>query len=132
MLVKEALGRRSIECQLSVYPNAQLAILAAERCGLDGNPLPDLILLDLNLPWGHGLDVLQAAAKNPALRPVPKAIVSSFVGSSSDIEKARSLGATAFIAKPANLEQFLDYVGTEIGKLLSAQGEERSDANRAS
>ena len=67
LLVREALKRHSVSCELAVYPNAQAAILAAERCGLDGYPTPDLILVDLNLPWGHGCDVLEAAAKNPAI-----------------------------------------------------------------
>jgi CheY-like chemotaxis protein len=110
VLVREALKRHSITCELTAYPNAQAAILAAEQCGLDGHPIPSLILVDLNLPWGHGCDVLEAAAKNPALDSVRKAILSSFVGSSSDVERARRLGATHFIMKPANLQAFLDDV----------------------
>lgn len=120
LLVREALKRHSVSCELAVYPNAQAAILAAERCGLDGYPTPDLILVDLNLPWGHGCDVLEAAAKNPALRSVRKAILSSFVGSPGDVERARGLGATRFIMKPANLEQFLDEVGRQIANLLES------------
>ena len=120
VLVKEALRRHSLVCELTAYPNAQAAILAAERCGQDGNPAPDLILVDLNLPWGHGCDVLEAAAKNPALNSVRKAVLSSFVGSPEDVENARSLGATAFIMKPANLERFLDEVGKQIANLLES------------
>ena len=120
VLVREALERQSLNCELMVYPNAQAAILAAERCGVDGYPVPDLILVDLNLPWGHGCDVLEAAAKNPALNSVRKAILSSFVGSPTDVERARRLGATGFIMKPANLEEFLDYVGRQIAGLLES------------
>ena len=118
MLVEEALKRHSIPCSLTAYPNAQAAILAAQRCGVEGYPVPDLILVDLNLPWGHGCDVLEAAAKNPALGPVRKAILSSFVGSPRDVERARGLGATSFIMKPATLERFLDDVGRQIANLL--------------
>ena len=34
LLVKEALKRHSVSCELTAYPNAQAAILAAGRCGL--------------------------------------------------------------------------------------------------
>jgi CheY-like chemotaxis protein len=131
MLVKEALRRHSVECHLSAYPNAQAAILAAERCGTDGYPIPDLILLDLNLPWGHGCDVLEAAAKNPGLRSVPKAILSSFLGSPDEVERARKLGATSFIVKPATLERFLDDVGRQIANLLENADEPPSDSRGA-
>jgi len=120
VLVREALERHSLNCELTAYPNAQAAILAAERCGMDGHPTPDLMLIDLNLPWGHGCDVLEAAAKNPALNSVRKAILSSFVGSPTDVERARSLGATGFIMKPSNLEEFLDNVGRQIAHLLES------------
>jgi CheY-like chemotaxis protein len=120
VLVREALKRHSVSFELTAYPNAQAAILAAERCGVDGHPAPDLMLVDLNLPWGHGCDVLEAAAKNPALNSVRKAILSSFVGSPGDVERARRLGATAFIMKPANLEEFLEDVGRQIAHLLES------------
>jgi CheY-like chemotaxis protein len=120
ILVREALERHSLSHELTVYPNAQAAILAAERCGMEGYPTPDLILVDFNLPWGHGCDVLEAAARNPALHSVRKAILSSFVGSPSDVERARMLGATGFIMKPANLEEFLDSVGRQIAHLLES------------
>jgi CheY-like chemotaxis protein len=120
VLVREALERHSLNCEVTAYPNAQAAILAAERCGSDGYPAPDLILVDLNLPWGHGCDVLEAAARNPALHSVRKGILSSFVGSPHDVERARSLGATGFIVKPANLEEFLEDVGRQIAHLLGA------------
>ena len=120
VLVKEALKRHSITCELTAYPDAQAAILAVERCGSDGHPVPDLMLVDLNLPWGHGCNVLAAAAKNPALDSVRKAILSSFVGSPGDVETARRLGATSFIMKPANLEDFLEDVGRQIAHLLES------------
>ena len=120
VLVREALEQQSLNCELTAYPNAQAAILAAERCGTDGYPVPDLMLVDLNLPCGYGCDVLEAAARNPALNSVRKAILSSFVGSPGDVERARRLGATGFIMKPANLEEFLHDVGRQIAHLLES------------
>ena len=117
-LVEEALRRRNIPCIMAVYRDAQSAIVAVENYGTDSRPIPDLMLLDLNLPWGHGCDVLQAAAANPLLAAVPKAILSSFIGSPDEVERARSLGASSFILKPANFDQFMNDVGEDIKTLL--------------
>ena len=50
VLVEEALKRHSIGCELTAYPDAQAAILAAELCGREGHPAQDLMLIALNLP----------------------------------------------------------------------------------
>ena len=117
-LVEEALKRRGVSYTLTVYRDAQAAILAVEKCGTDSRPIPDLVLLDLNLPWGTGCDVLKAAASNPLLADVPKAILSSFIGSPGEMERARSLGASALIMKPANFDEFISEVGTQVAYLL--------------
>ena len=116
MLVEEALKRRNITCQLAVYPNARAAITAAELCGVN-SPIPDLILLDLNLPSGQGCDVLLAAASNPQLASVPKAILSSFMGP-AEVHRAQELGASGFIMKPVDREDFVVNVGAQIVDLL--------------
>lgn len=119
-LVEEALKRHGIEYRLAVYRDAQAAILAVEKCGSGSRPVPDLVLLDLNLPWGTGCDVLSAAALNPVLADVPKAILSSFIGSTEEVDRARRLGASTFILKPANFEQFINEVGTQVALLLES------------
>lgn len=75
MLIKEALKRQSLVCEIDVFSNAEEAVRAARDCGVHSSLIPDLILLDFNLPRGDGRDVLAAAAENPALRDVPKAML---------------------------------------------------------
>jgi CheY-like chemotaxis protein len=68
--------------------------------GLTGGPQerPALILLDLDLPGKHGLDVLATLKADPSARGVPVVVVS---GSwrEKDVEAAYDLGASAFVAK---------------------------------
>jgi chemotaxis family two-component system response regulator Rcp1 len=116
-LIEEALRRQSLAYQLDHHLTAAAAIDAVKRCGVGGSPVPQLLLLDYNLPGGQGLDILAAAAANPNLDAVPKAILSSFL-KPDELEDAIKLGASCFIAKPANLADFLRDVGTKVVDLL--------------
>lgn len=117
-LIREALRRQSLECDIDGYETASSAIAAVLRCGTDGVPVPDLILVDYNLPAGHGGDVLEAAATNPELAHVPKAIMSSFI-QPKELERMRQLGARRCVPKPADLHEFLLILGTTVSELLS-------------
>jgi two-component system, chemotaxis family, response regulator Rcp1 len=121
MLIEEALKRRSLAFELDHFTTAEQAIDAAQSCGSEGQPVPDLILLDYNLPRGNGSEVLAAAAKNPRLADVPKAILSSSLRP-AEIQEARRLGAVRFITKPAELEDFFKEVGTAVAELLKQGG----------
>ncbi len=91
-----------------------------KKCGVGGSPVPQLLLLDYNLPGGQGLDILTAAAQNPSLAGVPKAILSSFL-KPNEVQDAIRMGASCFIAKPANLADFLRDVGAKVVDLLNQQ-----------
>ena len=121
LLIEEALKRRFVAFELDHYTTAEQAIDAALNCGTEGHPVPDLILLDYNLPRGNGSEILAAAAKNSKLADVPKAILSSSLRP-TEIQEARRLGAIRFITKPAKLEEFFKEVGTAITELLRLEG----------
>jgi chemotaxis family two-component system response regulator Rcp1 len=70
---------------------------------------PDLILLDLNLPKRDGREVLREIKSNPTLRAIPVIILSTS-NNPKDILEAYSLGASAFISKPMDLEWFQSVV----------------------
>ena len=120
-LVEEALRRQSLVFHLDHYLTTQDAIRAVRAYGSDDSPVPDLLLLDYNLPGGQGSDVLEAAAANPRLASVPKAILSSFLRP-DELSQAAKMGVLCFIPKPANLAEFLRDVGTKVTDLLSQRG----------
>jgi chemotaxis family two-component system response regulator Rcp1 len=115
-LIQEALKRQSLDYEIENYTNAEDAIRAILGCGF-GGPVPDLILLDYNLPKGHGGEILAAAASNPHLANVPKAILSSFL-QPRELELMLTLGVRCFITKPADLYEFLGVVGAKVNDLL--------------
>ncbi len=72
-------------------------------------PIPQLVLLDLNLPILPGFDVLRWIKKQQALTNLPVVIFSS---SSRDEDKAtaRELGADEYVEKPQTIGKFADLV----------------------
>jgi len=122
-LIAEALRHRGIDFALRHYEKADEAARAIESCGSDGKELPDLILIDYNLPCGDARDVLTAAARNPALANVPRAVVTSSLAP-QDREHALRLGARSFIYKPATLDDFLEEVGGSIAALLDRRADQ--------
>ena len=71
--------------------------------------LPDLILLDLNLPRKSGLEILEEIRASGDLAWIPIIILS---GSSNpvDIQSAYRSGANCYIRKPASLDEFLELI----------------------
>ena len=81
----------------------------AVRTGEEGlrqldSQLYDLVLLDLNLPGMHGLNVLGAG---PALQTDAQFIVMTAFGSIDSAVEAMKLGAVDFIKKPFRTEELL-------------------------
>jgi DNA-binding response OmpR family regulator len=79
--------------------------------------VPDLIVLDLNLPKHDGFEVLQAMRATEAFAKVPVAILSS---STSLRERARiePYRVSRYITKPPDLDQFL-MIGFTLKELLA-------------
>jgi CheY-like chemotaxis protein len=121
-LIEECLRRRSIESAVEQHSTAEAAARALALFG-DAAAVPDLMLIDFNLPCGHGIGVLEAAAQNPALEMVPKAILTSFM-TPEESARAGALGVRVVVHKPSDLEGFMQVVGGAIQNLLwTAQGD---------
>ncbi|MDD5070190.1 MAG: response regulator [Candidatus Omnitrophica bacterium] len=74
----------------------------------DKYPLPDLILLDINMPKSSGLDTL-CRVKNSSLSHIP---VIMFTSSKNhqDIRNSYKHGASGYLAKPVNYDDFVSMV----------------------
>lgn len=76
--------------------------------------MPDLILMDIQLPVLDGYGAARLIKANPTLRHIPIIAVTSYA-LSGDEEKARAAGCSGYIAKPfsprrmlAAVREFLD------------------------
>jgi CheY-like chemotaxis protein len=123
-LVREALDHCGLQFELSVLDDGEKAIDFVNA--VDGDPsvaIPDLMLLDLNLPkWGGG-QVLEHLRRSPRLGDLPVVILTSS-DSPRDKTVAAQLKATAYFSKASNLDEFMK-LGVLVRRLLGDSGDER-------
>lgn len=67
---------------------------------------PEAILLDLGLPDGDGLLVLERLKHNRLLSDIPVIVVTSRDRQEAE-EKARRLGAAAYVSKPVQVDALI-------------------------
>jgi CheY-like chemotaxis protein len=67
-------------------------------------PVPDMILLDLNMPGLDGLDFLRLIKQFPELKNIPVIILSSS-SHPNDIEETYRFRAAAYLNKPLNVNE---------------------------
>jgi len=110
LLAARAFRQAEIENNLTVAETGEKALAILRREGeYAGFNLPDIILLDLNLPRMSGKDVLAEIKNDDVLRHIPVIILSSS-SAPPDIAGSYGLHANAYIVKPFNLENFSDVV----------------------
>ena len=68
---------------------------------------PGLILLDLNMPRKSGREALREIKSDPELRTIPVVVLTTS-DAESDVAFSYSVGANAFITKPASLSDLLE------------------------
>jgi CheY-like chemotaxis protein len=66
------------------------------------HPLPRLVLLDLDLPGGSGLDVLRWIRRDSSLRDLPVIILTASA-IPGDVRAAYAQGANAYLVKPVSV-----------------------------
>jgi DNA-binding response OmpR family regulator len=75
---------------------------------------PDLILLDLTVPYLDGFEMLQAVRNDPATQKIPVVVLT---GRRDDetFARARELGASQFLTKPVARDVLIRAVETQLG-----------------
>jgi response regulator of citrate/malate metabolism len=71
------------------------------------NLRPDLLLLDLYLPDGHGLDLMQTLGELP-LTPRPDFVVITAARDVASVKRAMQLGALYYLVKPFGFAQLAE------------------------
>lgn len=78
---------------------------AGRYAGRRDSSLPDVILLDLNLPKKSGIEVLRQIKADPRTRQIP-VVVLTVSNRSRDMIECRQLGAETYIVKPVDFKNF--------------------------
>ncbi|WP_291841646.1 response regulator [Maricaulis sp.] len=99
-LVRDAFERGRVRHDLEVARDGEAALERLRCIGEHAEkPLPDLILLDLNLPKIDGRDVLKTVKGDNSLANIPVLILTTS-SSQLDIKNCYALHANAYLTKP--------------------------------
>ena len=107
-LAVEALRDSEMPNNLHTVGDGEEAMAYLHREGRYADaPLPNLILLDLNLPKKDGREVLAEIKGDPSLRRIP-VVIMTISNSEEDIVNTYNLHANCYITKPIDLENFMN------------------------
>ena len=107
-LTRAAFDQAGITKQLHVARDGQQALdFLFRRGGFAKAARPDLVLLDLNLPYVKGQDVLRQMKAAAELRHIP-VVVLTMSQSPDHVLQAYQLGAAAYISKQVDFQEFVD------------------------
>ena len=110
ILTKEAFSNNGIECEMNVAKDGVEALdyLKKAKSG-SFSKVPDMILLDLNLPKKNGKEVLEELKKDERLKAIPVAILTTS-SNASDILDCYNLYANCYVTKSVDMAKFEDSI----------------------
>ncbi len=109
-LTEEALKEGKVANQINVVMDGIAAMAFLHREGKYENaPIPDLILLDLNLPKKNGREVLAEIKADSNLKHIPVVVLTTSQAE-KDIIMTYNLHANCYITKPVDFDQFISVV----------------------
>ena len=109
-LVLEALKEHSVQGEVILLRDGEEAIRFFDRIEAEQLPCPDLLILDLNLPKKPGREVLARVRSSITCNHMAVAVLTSS-DAQKDQDDAVRLGATRFLRKPSDLDEFLSLGG---------------------
>lgn len=110
LITEEAFEQAKVAINLVVCEDGPSALEHLERGAARGGPaLPDLILLDLNLPGMSGIQVLERIRNHDGLVHIPVIVMTSSTAP-EDVLASYRAHANSFISKPVRPQEFLDAV----------------------
>ena len=80
--------------------------------------VPNLIIMDIQLADVSGLELIEQAKAEPALRLIPVLAVTDYAGR-GDEERIRDAGAEGYLAKPVSIGPFLAAVRALLDKAIA-------------
>jgi CheY-like chemotaxis protein len=121
-LIGEALDEGRVPHRLYVVENGEQLLDYLYRRGkyadLEQWPVPDLILLDLNMPRKDGREVLEEIRFDPELRRTPIVVLTTS-SADEDIVRSYDQGVSGFVTKPVTFRELMEVmksIGTYWGK----------------
>jgi len=132
MVVDDSITMRKVTSR--VLENHSLEVMTAQD-GLDAiehlhDRIPDLLLLDIEMPRMDGYELAEHVRADPRLRHIPIVMITSRAGQKHR-KKAREAGANAYLTKPYQEAELLARVGEMLKQELQRKrGEQNASQNK--
>jgi CheY-like chemotaxis protein len=111
-LLRDAFSMNNVSCHFEVVTEGDQAIPFLEKT----HELPDVIVMDLNLPKLHGREILTQIKSSKNLSNIPVVVLTTS-SLQDDIKFSYDMGAKQFITKPNSIEGFNTTVQTIISAI---------------
>lgn len=100
--ITQAFDRTNFDGTITLVENGRQVWEAVNR---SPEKMPDLLILDLNLPVMSGHEIMQKLNEHPIYKKIPRVVLSTS-NQSPDIIKSKELGCLAYYQKPINLSAY--------------------------
>jgi two-component system response regulator len=111
-LTIRAFRKQGIACQIDVACDGVEALeyLFGKNGDSSARPLPDLVLMDLNMPRINGLETLRKIRSEERTRYLPVVVLTTSQ-EEKDLQESYRLGANSYLCKPVDYSEFTESVG---------------------
>ncbi len=110
LLTREAFEEINPRAEINVVQDGRSAVDYLENCIQKQSELPELVLLDINLPKMDGHEVLCVIKNSKLMRNIP-VIMLTTSSSKNDVSKAYANFANCYITKPHDVNDFFEVIG---------------------
>jgi CheY-like chemotaxis protein len=118
MFAQDAFEESGLPHNLNFVNDGEALIEYLNHClnsdELSRTQLPNLILLDLNMPRKDGREALREIKANPKLRHIPVVVLTTS-SSDGDVFRSYDIGANSYITKPVTFDSLVDLLNN-LGK----------------
>ena len=107
-LAREVFQEHEKQVNLTTCQSAPDALEYLRRHA-DATDLPDVVLLDINMPGMSGFDLLRAVKEDGALSHIPVVMLTTS-GHPKDVQEAYTLHASSYLVKSENFQAFMEQI----------------------
>ena len=113
LLVTDALLEARLATPIDFTSNGRELLQYLNREGeyakLKGQPLPGLILLDLNMPIMDGREVLKVLKNDDKFKSIPIVILTTSKAE-EDVARSYNMGVNSFVIKPVSFDNLVEMI----------------------
>ena len=118
-LLQRALEQYNVANTMEVVQDGEAALKYLAQLQAGRSPLPDLMILDLNLPRHDGIEVLARCRQEGAFPDMPIIVLTSS-DSPDERRRAEKFGISDYVRKPIMLDEFMA-VGGRVKRLFEGR-----------